>query len=137
MTIINYKEIIREVQITVRKGKNYGRKIGTVIFERNKRPYLYVEKNFSNAQMFFKPQLREYMWISISALEDIKKLGMLETDKIIYRITGYEKTFFLIFTLKEFIESNKSIDYDDLQKGVLWNNKPRLFGDERTLDKVI
>ena len=87
--------------------------------------------------MFFKPQLREYMWISISALEDIKKLGMLETDKIIYRITGYEKTFFLIFTLKEFIESNKSIDYDDLQKGVLWNNKPRLFGDERTLDKVI
>ena len=119
------KTIRSPVGIFVRKGKHSGHKIGNVIYQEGYPNYILITKNFKRGQIFYKEELRNYMFLSETAIEDAKKAG---AELVIYEIIGFDsKSFYIVFRLSEFEHSNKVIGYDDRQAGVSYIERPRFY----------
>lgn len=132
--IIGEKYNLREPQaVYVRKGRNQGKVIGYVHFPLNKENYFYVEKYYNRKQIMIKPEYQGYQYLSITAVEDLKKL---RCNKVIYRLIGYEnKSFLVAFTLSE-IEKGRIVKWDDSQYQFDWKSKPRIYNEQVNLKEI-
>lgn len=105
------------------KGKEQG-EIGKVFYKKNYPPYLFIEK--TPKQIFRRPDLRRIAWISHDGLEKALEYG---AKIIIFHFIGYEegRSFFVVYDVNEFVKSKRIINFDDCQKGVPLDKKPRFY----------
>jgi len=137
MINLQHTKIIKTRPTYVKAGRNFGKQAGDIIWEEGLEPYYFVVKNYSSRQIFFKPELLEYQFISKDIIEE--DLIPEKVVNVVFKIINFEwkKIFFIYIPLKEFIESKKVIKYDDVQVGVLWKDRPRLYCNQAKLREFI
>lgn len=134
MTIIQEKDIIKKIPIFVKKGRNKGKKAGTLYFERNKEPYYYIVKSFRGSQLMQNPKHIGKLPISTTILDDLKKYGC---RKIIFMIVGFdESAFYIVVPLSDY-DNAPTEEWDDPQRFVWMKDYSRIYPEQGSLKKFV
>ena len=131
--LIQEREIIKRIPVYVKRGRNAGRKTGTIYFERNKSPFYYITKNFKSEQMMRNPKHIGELPISTDIIEELKKY---EVKNVIFMIIGFDDagSFYIIVPLKDY-DNARGYSYDDPQKFVYLREYPRIYPEQGSLSK--
>ena len=135
MVLIIERDIYKKVPIFCKKGRNKGKQVGFVHFERNKEPYFFIQKNFRISQMMRNPVHIGELPVSVTILDELKKLGV---KNIIFMIIGFDDagSFYVVVPLSDY-DHAKQYSYDDIQKFVYLREYPRVYPEQGSLGKFV
>ncbi|MEK6880069.1 MAG: hypothetical protein AABY22_10695, partial [Nanoarchaeota archaeon] len=125
----------KKIPIFVTKGKNKGKRVGFVHFERNKEPYLFIQKSFRGSQMMRNPVHIGELPVSVTILDELKKLGV---KNIIFMIIGFDDagSFYIVVPLSDYDNAPKE-EWDDPQVYVWLRDYPRIYPEQGSLGKFV